>query len=515
VSIVRALTRGLTRFGRYELLVEIGRGGMAELFLARLTARGGFEKLVAIKRILPHLSLDERFVAMFLNEGKIAARLAHPNVCQVFELGDVDGELFLAMEYLEGVSLDELTAALPPDPVLRVRLAANVIVQACEGLHYAHELRDALGAPTPVVHRDISPHNLFVTVEGVCKLLDFGVSKVVTDADQTRSGLIKGKLTYMPPEQVRSEAIDARVDVFAMGVVLWELLAGERLFLRDSDFLILKAIMEDPTPSVRTRQPALSDELDAVLMRALERDRAQRTPTIRALADQLLHAAAPFGGLLSPGELAAIVRAQCSAKLADRSRLLALREATRVEPPPAAAFQPEPSVTHSVQLRGGSISLKSRPPRRRWLPFAAVGAAVAIAGGVVLAMRAPAPEVSPPAPAPSPVASAPPIDAAEVRVDAAPPEEIEMQPPVDTAPAPRPKPRPAPAPSEPGFYSVDSDPYATIYIDGKRIDQTPLFKRALPSGTHRVRAVREDGKSRTFTIRISPGQHVSSGTLTW
>ena len=508
-----------TRFGRYELLVEIGRGGMAELFLGRLTARGGFEKLVAIKRILPHLSLDERFVAMFLNEGRIAARLAHPNVCQVFELGDVDGELFLAMEYLEGVSLDELAAALPRDPVLRVRLAANVIVQACEGLHYAHELRDAHGAVTPVVHRDISPHNLFVTIEGVCKLLDFGVSKVVTDADQTRSGLIKGKLTYMPPEQVRSEAIDARVDVFAMGVVLWELLAGERLFLRESDFLILKAIMEDPIPSVCTRAPALSAELDAVIMRALERDRAQRTPTIRALADQLLLAAAPFGGPLPAAELAAMVRSQCSAKLAERSRLLALGEATRVSPP-VDMFVPEPSVTHSVQLRGGSIRLKRPGRRRRWIPLAALGGALAIAAGVVVATRSPPTE----APAPS-IASvttfdaAPSVDAA-LPVDAAPPldasedlAQIELQPTPAPPPAPPRKVRPVAA--EPGFYSVDSDPYATIYIDGKRIDQTPLFKRSLPSGTHRVRAVREDGKSRTFTIRINPGQHVSSGTLRW
>ena len=354
-----------TRFGRYELLAELGRGGMAELFLGRLGGRGGFSKLVAIKRILPHLSRDARFVDMFLNEGRIAARLAHPNVCQVYELGEVDGELFLVMEYLEGAALGELAPAIPRDPATMLRVAACVIGQACDGLRYAHELRDALGQPTPVVHRDVSPHNLFVTTDGICKLLDFGVSKVVSDADQTKGGLIKGKLPYMPPEQIRGEPIDTRADVFSAGVVLWETLTGERLFLRASDFLIWQAIMEEPVPPVSSYHAVYGDALDALLARALARDRAERTPSIARFADELREAAAAVGGPASSAEVAELVRRSCAGKLADRSRQIAalgfVRPADKDEPVIPAA---EPSVTRSVGLRERSVGIERR--RRRW-----------------------------------------------------------------------------------------------------------------------------------------------------
>src|SRR5262245_16974310 len=188
---------------------------MAELDLARLHGVGGFAKLVAIKRILPHLAQDRQFVEMFLNEGRIAAQLSHPNVCQVYELGEVGGELFLAMEYLDGVSWDHLLANLACDARERLRLTAGVLGQAAEGLHYAHQLRDVTGQPTPVIHRDVSPQNLFVTVDGVCKVLDFGVSKMMTEGPRTRTGLLKGKLPYMSPEQISGEPLDARSDVFA------------------------------------------------------------------------------------------------------------------------------------------------------------------------------------------------------------------------------------------------------------------------------------------------------------
>nr|MBA3452247.1 protein kinase [Deltaproteobacteria bacterium] len=161
--------------GRFELLIELAKGGMAELYLGRLQGIGGFSKLFAIKRILPHLAQDKVFVEMFLNEGRIAAHLSHPNVCQVHELGEAEGNLFLAMEYLDGASWDALIRDQPrthPDNAQTLRLVAGVIAQACEGLHYAHELRDHDGTPTPVIHRDVSPQNLFVTIDGACKVLD-------------------------------------------------------------------------------------------------------------------------------------------------------------------------------------------------------------------------------------------------------------------------------------------------------------------------------------------------------
>ncbi|MGE0869254.1 MAG: protein kinase [Kofleriaceae bacterium] len=527
-------------FGRYELLAELGRGGMAELFLGRLVGIAGFSKLVAIKRILPHLSSDPRFVEMFLNEGRIAARLSHPNVCQVYELGEVDGELFLAMEYLEGAALGELMTTIPRDPTIMVRVAASVIGQACDGLVYAHELRDAHGVATPVVHRDISPHNLFVTTDGICKLLDFGVSKVVTDADQTQSGLIKGKLPYMPPEQIRGEPIDARVDVFSAGVVLWETLTGERLFLRQSDFLIWKAIMEEPVPKVSSYHPVYGDELDAIIGKALAREREQRTPSIRAFAEQLREAASRFGGPVSTAELAELVRKNCASKLADRSRqIAALGFVKPVERVPAVFPAAEPSITRSVAVRDNSVSIDRRPRRRRW-PLVALGVlAVGIVGFVAMSMiddesdsvaAAPArivtdaPESASVVDAGLDVGSIAMADAGEAdSAEVAEEPEISFEP-DDVATDQRhrsksrgtkPATKPATKPDKFGYFSVDSNPYATIYIDGKRVDQTPLYHLQVSAGRRQIRAVLQDGRQRTFTVRIEPDKHVSSGTLSW
>ncbi|MCW5806283.1 MAG: serine/threonine protein kinase, partial [Deltaproteobacteria bacterium] len=274
------------RIGRYELLVELGRGGMAELFLGRLVGAGGFAKLVAIKRILPHLAGDPQWRQMFLDEGRIAAHLSHPNVCQVFELDETDGgELYLVMEYLDGASWQHLLAELPREHVLP--LAARVLGDAAEGLHYAHTLRDAMGRPTPVVHRDVSPQNLHVTVDGSCKVLDFGVSKMMTDGPRTRTGVVKGKLPYMAPEQIRGEDIDGRADVFSLGVCAWEALAGARLFDRSTDFQIWKAITEEDVPAIATRWPACPPAVDALVLRALDRDPARRPATARAFAEEL------------------------------------------------------------------------------------------------------------------------------------------------------------------------------------------------------------------------------------
>ncbi|HET9626753.1 MAG TPA: serine/threonine-protein kinase, partial [Kofleriaceae bacterium] len=253
------------RIGRYELLLRLARGGMAELHLARPVAHQRFARLVAIKRILPHLADDPAFVAMFLNEGRIAARLSHPNVCAVHELIEDGGELALVMEHLTGAAWDEVASAAPRTP-WGARLAIGVLSQACAGLHHAHTLRAPGGAATPIVHRDVSPQNLFVTGEGVCKVLDFGISKQLGDPRYTATGVIKGKLPYLAPEQLRGEAVDARADLWALGVVLWEAIAGRRLFERATEFLTYEAIHDAVVPALGV--PAL----DAVIGRALQRD---------------------------------------------------------------------------------------------------------------------------------------------------------------------------------------------------------------------------------------------------
>jgi serine/threonine-protein kinase len=497
-------------FGRYELLTRLARGGMAELFLARLRGIGGFAKLVAIKRILPHLSEDPPFVEMFLNEGRIAARLTHPNVCQVHELGEVDGQLFLVLEYLAGVEWAELVKVIPQRSRDTLRIAAGVIVQACAGLGYAHELTDPSGNPTPIVHRDVSPQNLFVTTDGTCKVLDFGVSKMVSDVNRTRSGLIKGKLPYMPPEQLRGEPVDVRADVFAMGVVLWEALTGERLFLRANDYLIFKAIAEEPIPPVSQFSRDYGPAVDRLVARALERDRELRHPTIRAFADELAMVTTTLGGPCRAVDLAELVKSSCAEQLEERSRIVTEATPVRHAADETKIEERPESATHSVQLRDRSIAMGRR--RRRWILV--VTALVAIGGGVAAAVAygpardelaaVPAP-VPAPAPAPVPVAQVAPVvpDAGEAAV--------ELDPPEPSAPLPVHHHVVQP----PGFYSIDSRPYATIYIDGRRRDQTPLFRISLASGRHRVRAVLADGRERTFTIQIQPSKEVSSGTLSW
>jgi eukaryotic-like serine/threonine-protein kinase len=522
-----------TRFGRYELLLVLGRGGMAELDLARLHGVGGFAKLVAIKRILPHLAQDRQFVEMFLNEGRIAAQLSHPNVCQVYELGEVDGELFLAMEYLDGLSWDELLAQsrVVLDAPARLRLTAGVLGQAAEGLHYAHQLRDVAGNPTPVIHRDVSPQNLFVTVDGVCKVLDFGVSKMMTDGPRTRTGLLKGKLPYMSPEQIRGEPVDARSDVFALGVVAWEALTGVRLFERDTDFLIWKAISEQPIPTVTSACHALPPAVDAVIARALDRDRDRRYANARELAAALAGVA---GRAFLPGDIAELVRGACAASLHERSRAVAAATEQRVREPSAGDTIQDPAETASMAVRGESVAV-TRPRRRRW-PLA-VAVISGVVGLIVLGVAigrstsdTPEREASTPAPIPPALVDAPPRDLVSVheqldtafdaltalrdfrdRFHADPAEAPAVHPsrPKKTAPPP------AAAEPEPGLLTVDSKPYATIFVDEHRLGDTPLFRVSVPAGAHHLRAVLADGRERTLEVEIKPGQESNTGRLSW
>jgi len=283
-------------FGKYTLVAKLATGGMAEIFLARLLSDGGFEKLVCIKRILPHLARDPQFVAMFLDEARVVARISHPNVCQVFELGEIDGQYYIAMEYLAGVPLSVFRR---PDyyPIqVEPKLVAAFGMQACEGLHHAHQLRGANGEQLGVVHRDISPQNLFVTLDGIVKVLDFGIAKVQDQSVRTSTGAVKGTYAYMSPEQLRGEKVDRRADVWALGAVLWETLAQRHLFKRDTEFLTFQAITSDPIPDICEVRPDVPPLLGDTIARALSRDREHRFATARALGEALAQAVGPLGG---------------------------------------------------------------------------------------------------------------------------------------------------------------------------------------------------------------------------
>jgi serine/threonine protein kinase len=314
-----AAASSAVRFGKYTLIAKLDTGGMAEIFFARFEGVAGFEKPVVIKRILPELAEEERFVTMFLNEARLAARITHPNVCQVYDLGRIEGRYFMALEYLDGVPLTSLVRLVRTAPAAgELRLVAGLFLQACEGLHHAHEQRDFEGRPINLIHRDISPQNLFVTVDGIVKVLDFGVAKARTVSAKAISGNLKGKYAYMAPEQLRGQALDRRADIFALGVVLFAMLTGKHLFRRESELLTFKAITEEPIMRAQELRADLPREIDEAIVRALSRDREVRFPTARAFGEAVVRAVAPMGGPLSAPEISEHVRTLCGREIADR-----------------------------------------------------------------------------------------------------------------------------------------------------------------------------------------------------
>ncbi|HEX3761090.1 MAG TPA: serine/threonine-protein kinase [Kofleriaceae bacterium] len=308
------------RLGRYELLARLAAGGMGEIFLARLEGAAGFEKLFVIKRILPHLADDERFRAMLISEARIASMMTHANICQVYELGETDGQLYIAMEYLEGVTLlPLLRKRLKESSALDLGFVAGVIHQATDALHYAHDLRERGGDTLGIVHRDVTPTNLFLTDTGVVKVLDFGIAKVKDVSSNTQAGTVKGKYAYMSPEQLRGAVVDRRADVFALGVVVYEMLALRRLFQRKTDYLTFRAVLEQPIMDIRRYRPDCPDVLADALMRALDRDPAARFDTARQFGTAVLDAVSSVRRPWTQGEIGDFVRAHFAAEIAQRS----------------------------------------------------------------------------------------------------------------------------------------------------------------------------------------------------
>ena len=314
---------GARSFGKYELLARLAVGGMAEIFLARRRAADDKADMVVIKRVLPHLAEDARFVAMFRDEARLASRIEHVNACRVLELGSVGDTYFIAMEYLHGVPLSRvlLRSARTSDQ-LDIRFIAGVMQQSCAGLHHAHELSAPDGRLLDVVHRDVSPPNIFVTTDGQVKLLDFGVAKARGASQKTRTGTVKGKNAYMSPEQVLGEPVDRRSDLFSLGIVMWESLTASRLFLRDTDFETFRSITKGDIPDLRKQRPDVPEPLAQVVGRALERDRDKRYATADELGGAITAAMESMAGPADDQEIARFVHAHFSKELTAKQDLL-------------------------------------------------------------------------------------------------------------------------------------------------------------------------------------------------
>lgn len=275
-------------FGKYLLLERINIGGMAEVFKAKTYGIQGFERFLAIKRILPNMAEDDEFINMFVDEARIAVQLSHANVVQIYELGKFENEYYIAMEYVSGRDMRQVLDKLRKEEItVPVPAAAFIISKICEGLDYAHRRTDPSGRPLNLIHRDVSPQNILVGYEGAVKITDFGIAKAEDRASKTQAGVLKGKFAYMSPEQVRGLPIDRRSDIFAVGILLYEMLTGERLFVGESDFTTLEKVRNAEVPPPRTHNPDIPEALEAIVLKTLARDRDERYQWASELHEEL------------------------------------------------------------------------------------------------------------------------------------------------------------------------------------------------------------------------------------
>ena len=409
------------RFGRYETLFRIAGGGMAEVYAARILGEGGFEKVVALKRMLPTLAEDERFVTMFLDEGRVSSNISSPNVVQTLDLGRAeDDSLYLVMELVVGVPLSKLLReVLRSGKHLPVPIAVEILAQAANGLHDAHEAVTPMGEHLRIVHRDISPQNILVDRAGRTRITDFGVARAMQRHSHTQTGEVKGKMAYFAPEQATGGQLDHRVDIFALGIVAWETFTGRRLFKSENPLHTLQKITVDPIPQVKDVRTEIPEAINDCIMKALSRDPAGRFQSSRAFADAL-RAASPepadrnaVGLCVNEHGGDALERLQHGLKLALSGQDIDDDNqdeiATAVERTPLSTSAVLPTGASSATFRTKSVFL--RPPAIGGILLAAlaVGAGIALFSGgaeqTTASEAAAAPETEVPATATAPPAA--------------------------------------------------------------------------------------------------------------
>ncbi len=355
------------QFGRYTLRYRVAQGGMACVYLAQLRMEEGFSKWVAIKTIQPRIASDERFVTMFLDEARLVSRIDHPNVCTVLDFGQDAGTYYIAMEYLHGESLAAVLRRLRHRSTpLSLPLGARILADIARGLHAAHELRTAEGTNAGVVHRDVSPQNIFVLYEGLSKVVDFGIARwEERSAEKTSTNEIKGKLQYMSPEQLMQDPIDRRSDVFSLGAVLWEATTGERLFKREKDVETILSVIKEPIPRPSEKVADFPPRLEEIVMRALQRKPADRYETAALLARDLENFIVASGVSAGHGDVSDMMTALFADHIEARDELLR----AKVDEDASGAVMDVELESHSKSLRGPKVpndvpTTVSRPGRR-------------------------------------------------------------------------------------------------------------------------------------------------------
>ncbi|ATB43604.1 serine/threonine protein kinase [Cystobacter fuscus] len=519
----------LPQLGKYRLLEVIAKGGMGEVYKAQQEGPAGFSKTVVVKRVLPHLADAENFIDMFLEEARLAARLSHPNVVQIFELGEDRGEYFIAMEYIQGPSLHRVRKRLRelghPFPV---DIAAYVVAQALQGLHYAHELRDEAGKPLGIVHRDISPDNILVTMDGVVKVVDFGIAKAADSSSKTQSGTLKGKLSYISPEQVNGWPASVHSDIYATGVVLYQLFTNTLPFRAPSNAALLQQIATAEPEAPDRLELDVPPVLSRIVMKALRKEPGERFATAQEMSRALLEALESCQRRLFPEDLGAFLK-QLFEQEGSPRRFFAQptpRGTGRSSPPMVVEDEATAPLAGPVLSNPPTVTMESARPRNRAIAWAVGGALLSVAVGVV-ALRpwergtppAPAP-VAPsseaPAPAPENVQAQKPVTPEPSPEKAAVPPPREAAPPPDE-PTPEPTtPSPAPSPQEPsrvaamGRVQVRVNPWAEVFYEGHRLGITPMPAIRLPAGRRTLTLKNKElGVSRDYRVSVPANGEVT------
>jgi serine/threonine protein kinase len=390
-----------TTFGKYFLLERINVGGMAEVFRAKAFGVEGFERLIAVKRILPNIAEDKEFIRMFIEEAKLSVQLNHANIAQIFDLGVVDGSYYIALEHVHGRDLRGIfDRCRQVGEVMPVAQACFVVMKVCEGLDYAHNKRDQTGRQLSLVHRDVSPQNVLVSFEGEVKLIDFGIAKAAGTGAKTPAGILKGKLGYMSPEQVRGLQADRRSDVFSCGIVLYELLTGERLFVGDSDYSTLEKVrnVEILPPSTYNRK--IPDELERIVLKALSKEVEDRYQNAIDLHDELQAFVYTAGEFYSRKDLAGWMKKIFGKEIEEETAKL--ESYRQLKPPvlpigaPGTSPPPVPLAPASAPVSSAPVAPASSPVSSPVSSSLAPGPAAPALSPVVAAL--PLPAEAPPAP---------------------------------------------------------------------------------------------------------------------
>jgi serine/threonine-protein kinase len=497
-----SLTRvaAIGKFGPYHLLGRIAFGGMAEIFLAREggeEGRGG--RFVVVKRVLPHVAADSQFIAMFKDEARLAMQLNHPNICHVYAFGQEQGSYFIAMEWVNGMPLSKVLRRARDEGGLSMPLAMKVIAQVAEALDHAHRASDqSTGEPLGIVHRDVSPQNVMVSYDGVVKLLDFGIAKASSHSTRTEAGVVKGKFAYMAPQQCLGEPIDARADVFALGVCLYEVLDGTNPFKRQTEFDTMRALVYEEPPSLNEIHPHIPIEVDAIVRRAIAKRPEERFQTAAELQLAIEQVLARMGELVPTSRVGERMSELFANEIKAGPRL-----DTRIELPPRApgttsqesdhsVEKPKlpPNATERVPLLTDELARETLDPERRRssstavFALSVVTALVLLLGALGFAAwwtgflhfgEAPA------------VAALPPV-----------------APPPPTPPEPT-----VPPPPTTATLHVDSAPTgATVWL-GERgnVGTTPLELARLDAREWSVRLTREGYEDWEDSIELTPGEH--------